>query len=221
MKEEDIQKNGDKIFKKAIVNITTFYGMLMLLMAVLTNEDKLSFWLLGLSAVVLIEALQLIAKTISLGTFGKFTNFFNYLSFSIVEIGTIMICTIFGLLFLDFIKESIYGDSKFILLTSAFMIILILYESILWFRNYLNEKYNFQKEYCEFKRAFEDKYNMVNLLTILATILTFMVLASGIEKESSDIAIEFFLSCSVVYVLLIHYCGKYRLNEKVVNDKNC
>lgn len=219
-KDDEIKENREGNTKRALMLVIFFYGMLFMLVAVLTseNEDKLSFWMYCIGVGILLEVLQMVAKHMSLLKLGKITNLSNYISFFIVEMGTIIICVVISLTIVKNIREHIYDDSKYILLTIGFAIILLLYELILWFRSCLIEKYKIQKEYGEFKKAFEDKYNMVNLMTIPSAILTFMVLASGIEKASSDIATDFFLSCSVVYVLLIHYCGKNRLNEKAVNE---
>lgn len=213
IKKQEVNKNdGNEISKQALMLVFFFYGMLLILMAVLTKENTLRFWMNSLGILVLIEVLQIIAKSVSSRNFHLFKKFINYLSFFTVEMGTIILCIILGLKFVEYINVIISFDSNSMLLITGFIANFFLYETVLWLRNYLNKRFNFQKEYTEFKKEFEDKYNLVNMLTALATILTFIILASGIEKDSSDIAIEFFFSCSIIYVLLIHYSLKNRKN---------
>lgn len=217
MKDVEIRTNGDENSKQAILSVTFFYGMLIMLVAVLTNGSVFGFWMACLGVLVLIEFLQKFTKKCP----ATFINFINYLSLFIIEMGTMILCVALGLKVVELIgvDYNFFNDSKSILLIIGFGVIFLLYELVIGIRYLLSEKLNLQKENSDFKRELEKKYNLVNLLTFFATILTFMILARGLEKSSSDIAIEFFLSCSIIYVLLMHYSLKYRLNEKKEDKK--
>lgn len=186
------------------------YGFLFLLLAFLlkNNADKdwnnSSFWYAFIGVWILIEVLKILSVRL------KNNEWANYVSVALIELGTIIICTVFGLIFVTVLEEVNLINSLSSLVVIGFCFIFFLYELSI----HIGKVLKYQVGYRKLKKEIEKKYNMVNLLTVLATILTLMVLAKGAETSSKEVLINFFLSSSVIYVLLIHYCFENRLNER-------
>lgn len=200
-------KENESNVAKAFVGL--LYGLLFILLAFLlkNNADKnwnnSSFWYAFIGVWILIEVLKILAVRL------KNHGWANNVSVAVIELGTITICTAFGLLFVTVLEEVNLINSLSSLVVIGFCFIFFSYELSI----YLGKILKYQVGYRKLKKEIENKYNMVNLLTVLATILTFMIMAKGAETSSKEVLVNFFLSSTVIYVLLIHYCFKNRLKE--------
>lgn len=201
-------KDNESNVPEAFVGL--LYGFLFLLLGFLlkNNADKdwnsSSFWYAFIGVWILIEVLKILAVRL------KNYEWANLVSVFVIELGTITICTIFGLIFVTVLEEVNLINSLTTLVVIGFCFIFFSYELSI----HLGKVLKYQLGYRKLKKEFEEKYNMVNLLTVLATILTLMIMAKGAETSSKEVLLSFFLSCSFIYVLLIHYCFENRLNER-------
>lgn len=200
--------------ENGIYGVLLLYGVLLVLIAFLlkinTNKAEMdaSLWFGLFGILALVGVLKhLVGRMMKKDN--KIMVIFTFTTMVIVEMVTITICTMVGLSVV--IK---LGEQKIVSLFSTkiiigFIVIFLLYE----FTVLVSNKFLKENIYKELKRDFEEKYNMVNLITIPSTLLTFIILAKGAESPPEDILIKFFLSCCIVYVLLIHYCWRFMLNK--------
>ncbi|WDV09289.1 hypothetical protein [Lysinibacillus irui] len=195
--------------ESGFVGVMLLYGALLVLIAYLlkisSNKEweNTSFWFTIAGAVALVQALKYFC--------GRLNNS-NVLIITMIlaEMVTISICTMIGLMIATYLVELKIVTSFATVLLIGFAIIYIIYELFAILGRYI--PYN--KKYRQLRKEFEEKYNMVNILTILATVLTFLIFAKGAEASSAkDTLMQFFFSCCIVYVLLIHYCWKFKLNK--------
>ncbi|WP_374723282.1 hypothetical protein [Calidifontibacillus erzurumensis] len=194
-KGEGINKEIDAF---AIAVVCLLYGVLMVLVGYLMNGQELAFWLFVIGTFVLAEVLKLISVNINKPSV-------QYISIFTVEICTIIIFTVFSLWIVDLLIPVLSISSKSTFVMFVFCLVLILYE--------LSTILKIHKKYMKFKSEFESSHNMVNLLTIPATLLTVYLLALGLDKGTDEIITDNFMYLCIIYVLLIHYCKENRLNN--------
>jgi|GEM_PF-2778657 len=194
--------------ESGFVGVMLLYGALLVLIAYLlkisSNKEweNTSFWFTVAGAVALVQALKYFCGRLKNSSVLIFTMI-------LAEMVTISICTMIGLMVATYVVELKIVTSLSAVLLIGFAIICIVYELLGIVGNYI--PYN--KKYRKLREEFERKYNMVNLLTIASTVLTFMIFAKGAESSAKETLMQFFFSCCIVYVLLIHYCWKFKLNK--------
>lgn len=200
-----MKRNDKDINNIAVAWVLIFYVLLLFLILHLMknyfdNEwNDISFWLAMFGVLTLTEVLKVPSVKIS-------KPIAKYISIGIIETANLTILTAISLLIMNLVAPFVPSMTFLILL--GFFIIFTLYELIIKYGG----KLEWQKEYRKYKKKFEDEHNMVNILTIPSTIITIIILAKGIESDASFIMENYFLSLSIIYVLLLHYCWKNRLN---------
>ncbi len=221
--EEKVKVKEEEEGEKGFIAVLLLYGFLGAIIAnifrVYSNQGwaEASFWVAIASSLALIAVLKFVVGNMEKNNNNKNKKimFFIMLStWALVEMVTITLCTLAGVFIIFWFSTLKIVSSFSLLIMSGFIIIYGLYEFIVFASSnnfFLKKQLN--NKYKELKKDFEEEYNMVNLLTIPATLLTLFILASGVKSEPEEILIKFFLSCSIIYVLLIHYCWKYRLNK--------
>lgn len=208
MSEKEIKKENEDLNAFAIAVVCLVYGGLMVLVGYLMNgqdtENTFAFWLFLFGIFLLAEVLKLISANIKKPSA-------QYISIFIVEICTITICTVFSLWFVNLLIPVFDINSKSTVVIIVFSLVLILYIAIVKFSSNLK----IHQDYKEYKSEFESSHNMVNLLTVPATLLTVYLLALGIDidNDPEKIITGNFIYLSIIYVLLIHYCMENRLNN--------
>lgn len=194
--------------ESGFVGVMLLYGTLLILISYLlqisSNKEweNASFWFTVTGAVVLVQALKYFC--------GRLKYYIVLIiTMILAEMVTISICTMFGIMIATYLVEFQIVTSFATVLLIGFAIICIVYEILGILGGYI--PYN--KKYRQLRKKFEEKYNMVNLLTIASTVLTFIIFAKGAESSAKETLMQFFLSCCIIYALLIHYCWRFRLNK--------
>lgn len=195
--------------ESGFIGVIILYGALFILISFLlkfsSNKEweNVTFWFTSAGALLLVHSLKYLC--------GKLNNLrVQITTMVLAEMVTILFCTMVGLMISTYLVDLRIVTSFAWVLLIGFGIICILYELF----GILGRYFPYNKKYRKLKEEFEGKYNMVNLLTIASTVLTFIIFAKGAEASSAEETLmQFFLSCCIVYVLLIHYCLKFRLNK--------